>query len=169
MGCVILGITRSSFTLVHVLISLTAAGSGFIVIFGLLKRKLFDGWITIFFSASTLTVLTGFMFPFDNLLRSHVLGLLSLLALTISLDIRIASGLIGRWRAAYVLMLAAALYFDCFAAVVQLFAKIPALKAIAPTQTEPPYLAAQCVVLAIFVVLTYLAAKRFTVSQTRTS
>ena len=157
----ILGISTSSFTLIHMVISLAAAGSGFVVILGLLNRKLLDGWIAIFFAASILTVLTGFLFPFDRLLRSHVLGLLTLLVVTISLFVRVTSGLVGGWRAVYVLALATALYFNCFAAVVQLFAKVPALKAMAPTQTEPPLIAAQCLILAVFVALAFVAAKRF--------
>lgn len=165
----ILGISRSSFTLIHVLISLAALGSGLVVILGFLSRKLFDGWIAIFFTTSILTVLTGLLFPFDGLPRSHVLGLLLLLVLTVALFVRIASGLIGGWRAAYVATLAAALYFECFAAVMQLFAKIPALKVTAPTQTEPPYLAAQGTVLMIFVILTRVAAKRFGIGRTHTT
>ena len=156
----ILGMSTASFTLIHMLISLTAAGSGFVVILGLLNRKLLDGWIAIFFTASILTVVTGFLFPFDRLLRSHVLGLLTLLVVTISVFVRVTSGLVGGWRAVYVLTLATALYFNCYAAVVQLFAKVPALKAKAPTQTEPPLMAAQFLVLAIFIVLAFVAAKR---------
>ena len=166
---VILGISKSSFTLIHVLISLTALSCGFVVIMGLLSRKLFDGWIAIFFTTSILTVLTGLLFPFDSLLRSHVLGLLVLLVLTVAIFVRVISGLIGVSRAAYVATLAAALYFECFAAVTQLFAKIPALKALAPTQAELPFLAAQGAVLMIFVVLTYVAAKRFAVGPARTT
>jgi hypothetical protein len=45
--------------------------------------------------------------------------------------------------------------------VVQLFEKVPALRAMAPTQKEPPFLVVQLVVLALFVALTFMAAKRF--------
>jgi uncharacterized membrane-anchored protein YitT (DUF2179 family) len=151
------------------LISLTGVGSGFLVIAGFLNRKYFDGWIAIFFTTSILTTVTGFAFPFDRLLRSHILGLLSLLALNIALFLQNVFGLGGWRRAAYVVTIATTLYFNCFAAVVQLFAKIPALKAIAPTQTEPAFLSAQCLVLAIFVVLTYVAAMRFRVVVIRTT
>ncbi|HWS96136.1 MAG TPA: hypothetical protein VN620_06625 [Candidatus Methylomirabilis sp.] len=164
----ILGMSRSIFTMIHLLVSLAAICSGFVFIAGLLNRKLFEGWVLTYFLTSILTVLTGFLFPFDHLLRSHILGLLSLLVLTIAVFVRVISDLVGVWRVVYVVMCAAALYFNCFAAVVQLFAKIPALTALAPTGTEPPYVAAQSVVFALFVALTYVASKRFGVGLDRT-
>ena len=157
----ILGMSTSTFTLIHVLISLAGISSGFVVILGFLNGKGINGWTAIFFTTSLLTSLTGFLFPFERLLPSHILGLLSLTVLTIALFARNVFHLDGGWRLTYVVTAAMALYFNCFAAVVQLFAKIPALKATAPTQTEPSFMVAQGVVLAIFVVLTYLAAKRF--------
>jgi len=165
---VILGMSRSVFTMIHLLLSLAAICSGFVFIAGLLRRKLLDGWVAVYFLTSILTVVTGFLFPFDRLLRSHILGLLSLLVLTIAVFVRVISDLVGVWRVVYVVMCAAALYFNCFAAVVQLFAKIPALTALAPTGTEPPYVAAQSVVFALFVALTYVASKRFGVGLDRT-
>jgi hypothetical protein len=165
----ILGISRSSFTLIHVLVSLAAAGSGSVVLGGLLNHKLFNGWITTFYTNSVLTVTTGSLFPFDRLLHTHVLGLLLAFVVTIGVFVRVLSGLVGWWRTAYVLTLTTALYLDCYAAVVQLFTKVPALRTMAPTQTEPPFLSAQCVVLTFFVVLTYRAAKRFSVGPTRTA
>ena len=44
----ILGMTTSTFTLVHVLISLAGIGSGLIVVYGLLTAKRLDGWTAIF-------------------------------------------------------------------------------------------------------------------------
>jgi len=52
---------------------------------------------------------------------------------------------------------------------VQLFMKVPALKALAPTQKEPPFLVAQLFVLALFIGLTILAAKRFRVGSAQTA
>ena len=54
-----------------------------------------------------------------------------------------------------------ALWFNAFVAVVQAFGKIAALKALAPTGSEPPFLVAQLVVLAGFVAIGVLATKRF--------
>jgi len=64
---------------------------------------------------------------------------------------------------------AMALYLNCFVAVVQSFLKIPALHALAPTGSEPPFVVAQSVVLAIFIWLTWPAAKRFHVVLVRST
>jgi hypothetical protein len=92
---VIFGMTASTYTFLHVLISLVGIGSGLIVMFGLLTGKRVDG-------------------------------------LT-------------------------ALYLNVFVLIVQAFLKVPLLNALAPTQTEPPFLITQVVILALFVVLTVLA------------
>lgn len=156
-----LGLSLSAFTLLHVIISLAGIGSGFIVLYGLLNSKRLDGWTAIFLATTVLTSVTGFMFPFEKLLPSHIVGALSLLVLAIAIFARYGRNLAGSWRAVYVITAAIALYFNCFVAVVQAFLKIPALHALAPHGNEPPFLAAQIVVLAIFVWLTYRAARRF--------
>ena len=157
----ILGMTTSTFTLVHVLLSLAGIGSGFIVLWGLLTGKRLDGWTAIFLITTVLTSVTGFLFPVEHLLPSHIVGILSLLVLAIVIPARYVFHLAGGWRSAYVIGAALALYFNVFVAVVQAFLKIPALKALAPTGKEPPFLLAQIVVLAVFIGLTILAAKRF--------
>lgn len=156
-----LGLSLSAFTLLHVIISLAGIGSGFIVLYGLLNSKRLDGWTAIFLATTVLTSVTGFMFPFEKLLPSHIVGALSLLVLAIAIFARYGRNLAGSWRAVYVITAAIALYFNCFVAVVQAFLKIPALHALAPHGNEPPFLVAQIVVLAIFVWLTYRAARRF--------
>jgi len=92
---------------------------------------------------------------------SHIVGILSLIALAVAIVARYARHLAGGWRRTYVITAAIALYFNVFVLVAQSFNKIPALKALAPTQKEPPFLVAQLVVMAIFIVLTVLAVKRF--------
>src|ERR1039457_6533305 len=111
MRNMILGMSTRSFTLIHVLISLTGIGSGCFVIRGFLNRRYVEGWTVIFLITSILTTVTGFIFPFDRLLSSHILGLLSLLVLTIALFMRNVFGLEGRRRVTYVVTLTMALYF----------------------------------------------------------
>ena len=53
------------------------------------------------------------------------------------------------------------LYLNCFVGVVQAFLKQPFLKPLAPTQSEPPFVIAQAIVLLIFVVLGFLAVRAF--------
>jgi hypothetical protein len=165
----VLGMSLSTFTLLHVIISLAGIGTGFIVMYGLLNSKRLDGWTAIFLTTTVLTSLTGFMFPFEGLKPSYIIGGLSLIVLAIGIWARYGRRLEGSARWIYVLSAAVALYLNCFVAVVQAFMKIPALHAMAPTQSEPPFLVAQTVVLAIFVWLTYLAAKRFHLGAVRTT
>jgi hypothetical protein len=163
----ILGMTTSTFTLVHVVISLVGIASGLVVLYGLLTGKRLDGWTALFLVATVLTSVTGFFFPFDHLLPSHKVGITSLMVLAIAILSRYAFHLAGAWRRAYVVSAVIALYLNVFVLVVQGFLKVPALNALAPTQKEPPFLVAQLVVMAIFIFLTILAAKRFRLESGR--
>jgi len=157
----ILGMSTATYTLIHVLISLIAIGSGLIVIFGLLAGKELNRWTALFLITTGLTSLTGFGFPFEHLLPSHILGTMSLITLALAIPARYVFHLTGNWRATYVITSAIALYFNFFVLVVKAFQKVPALKAVAPTQKEPPFLVAQIVVLLFFITLTVLATVRF--------
>jgi hypothetical protein len=99
-------------------------------------------------TASTFTLV-----HIEHLTPGLVLGVLSLAVLTFTVLARYAFGMSGAWRRTYMISAAIALYFNVFVAVVQAFAKLPALKALA--------LVAQLVVLDAFVALTVPAAKRF--------
>ena len=149
------------YTLIHVIISLVGIFSGFVVLFGLLAGKRLDGWTALFLTTTVLTSLTGFFFPFHHLMPSHVVGILSLVTLAVAIYARYARHLAVVWRKTYVITAMVALYLNVFVLIVQLFMKIPALKALAPTQTEPPFKLTQLAVLALFIVLTIAAAIRF--------
>ena len=131
------------------------------MILGLLTGKRLDGWAALFLASTVATSLTGFGFPFCELLPSHVVGAISLVVRAIAIPARYAFHLAGAWRWIYAIGAVLALYLNVFVGVVQAFLKVPALKALAPTQKEPPFLVAQLVVLLVFVGLTILAAKRF--------
>ncbi len=161
----ILGMTTSTFTLLHVLLSLAGIGAGFVVVYGFLTGKRLPGWTAIFLTTTALTILTGFLFPVEHLLPSHVVGMISLIVLAVAVVARYAFHLAGPWRWIYVVCAVLALYLNSFVAVVQSFLKVPSLKALAPTQKEPPFLVAQLAVMAIFVVLGILAVKRFQVER----
>lgn len=157
----ILGMTTSTFTLLHVLISLAGIGSGFIVVYGLLTGKRLDGWTAIFLATTVLTSLTGFLFPVEHLLPSHIIGMISLVVLAVAILARYAGHMEHAWRWIYVVCAVLALYLNVFVAVVQSFLKIPAVHALAPTQKEPPFLVAQLVVMAIFAMIGVFAVKKF--------
>jgi len=159
----------TTFTFVHVLLSLIGIFSGFVVVFGLLAAKRLDGWTTLFLASTVLTSVTGFLFPFHGFLPSHGVGILSLLALAIAIFARYGRHLAGLWRRTYVITAVIALYLNVFVLIVQLFQKVPALKAIAPTQSEAPFKVTQLVALVLFVVLGGSAAIRFRSEQPRTA
>jgi hypothetical protein len=161
----IFGMTPATYTFWHVLISLVGIGSGLVVMLGFLIRKPLDGVNVLFLVTTVATSVTGFGFPFDHLLPSHIVGILSLVILALAIPARYVFHLSGAWRSTYVVAVAISLYLNVFVLVVQCFEKVPALKALAPTQKEPPFLIVQLVVMALFVVLTILPVKRFHIQR----
>jgi len=165
----ILGMTTATYTLVHVILSLVGIASGFVVLYGLLTAKRLDGWTGLFLATTVATSATGFGFPFDHLLPSHKVGILSLTVLVVTILARYVFRLAGAWGRVYVIGVAIALYLNVFVAVVQAFEKVPALKVMAPTQSEPPFLLAQLVVLVLFIGLAVVAARKFRIEPMRTA
>ena len=159
----VFGMSLATYTAAHVAISLVGIGSGLVVLFGLLKGKNFRGWAGLFLATTVATSVTGFGFPAEHFLPSHGVGILSLIALVGAIAALYRFRLAGGWRRTYVICAVVALYLNCFVLVVQSFEKVDALKALAPTQSEPPFAIAQLVVLALFVFAGIQAAKRFRV------
>jgi uncharacterized membrane protein len=104
---------------------------------------------------------TGFLFPFHRFLPSHAVGIVSLVVLVFAIYASYGQHLAGAWRRIYAITAMIGLYLNVFVLIAQLFAKVPALKALAPTQTETPFKEAQLAALVAFVVLTILAAIKF--------
>ncbi|HEY1800621.1 MAG TPA: hypothetical protein VGG46_06765 [Terriglobales bacterium] len=157
----------ATYTIVHVAISLIGIFSGFIVLFGLLGGKRLNGWTAVFLTTTVLTSVTAFGFPFTHLLPSHKVAIISLVVLAIAILARYAFHMAGVWRSAYVVTAMIALYLNVFVLVVQSFEKVPALRALAPTQSERPFVVAQLVVLTAFVLLIILAVRKFSHGQQR--
>ena len=155
----IFGFTIAVF--IHVVISLIGIFTGFVVIFGWLAGKHPRGWTEIFLVTTVATSVTGFFLPAEHFMPSHAVGILSLIVLALAIYALYRGKLVGGWRRTYVITAALGQYFNVFVLVAQLFAKVPALKALAPHQNEPPFAVAQLAVLAVFFVLTFLAARRF--------
>lgn len=151
----------ATFTLVHVVLSLVGIGSGLVVLWGLLSAKRLEGWTALFLTTTAATSATGFGFPVDRFLPSHAIGIVSLVVLTIATVGRYRFHLAGGWRQAYAITSIVALYLNVFVLIVQAYLKVPALNALAPTQTEAPFAITQLVALAIFGALGVLAARRF--------
>lgn len=154
------------FTLVHIVISLVGIVAGLVVMGGLMAGARMDGWTAVFLATTVLTNLTGFLFPFTKVLPSHIVGALSLVLLAVCVVARYWKHMEGRWRTAYVATAVAAVYFNVFVLVSQLFVKTPALVQLAPTQREAPFAVTHALILALFVWLGLAAVRRFRMRST---
>jgi hypothetical protein len=163
----ILGMSISTFTLFHTVLSLIGIAAGVVFLQGVLKSKHYHGWTALFLTTTILTSVTGFFFPVDRVLPSHIVGLLSLVLLAIAVLALYRYRFAGSWRWIWVATAIASLYLNVFVAIVQAFAKLPFLKSLAPTQSEPPFVIAQAVVLIVFVALGVLALRSFHPETTR--
>src|SRR5882672_10643677 len=105
----VLGMSLSTFTLVHVVLSLVGIFAGLVVLFGMLGGKRLDGWTALFLATTVLTSVTGFFFPLDQLLPSHFVGIISLVILAVAILALYGYRLAGSWRWIYVTAAVAAL------------------------------------------------------------
>ena len=150
-----------SYTIIHTLISLIAIFTGLVVLLGMLGGKRLDGWTKWFLITAVATTVTGFFFPFHGFTPAIGLGIISLPFLAITIFARYPKHLAGAWRWIYAIGAVICLYFNLFVLVVQLFEKVPALHAMAPTQTESPFKLTQVCVLVVSAVLALIAVIRF--------
>ena len=149
------------YTIIHTLISLVAIFTGLVVVLGMFGRKRLNGWTKWFLTTAVLTTVTGFFFPFHGFTPAIGLGIISLPFLALTIFARCSKHLVGAWRWIYVIGAVICLYFNLFVLVVQLFEKVPALHAMAPTQTESPFKLTQLTVLIVSTVLAIVAVIRF--------
>ena len=156
----ILGMSVGVFTTLHVLISFVAILAGVVVLFAMIANQRLELTTSVFLFTTILTSVTGFFFHSKSIGPPHIVGAISLVVLAICLLALYGRKLVGVWRPTYVITAVAALYFNCFVLVAQAFAKVPALHALAPKGTEPPFAVAQAALLAVFVALGYLAVRR---------
>jgi hypothetical protein len=157
----------SIFTLLHVLLSLLGILAGLVMVQGLLSARRLGTWTAIFLWTTVLTSVTGFLFPFHGFKPSYVVGIISLIVLALAIYALNGRKLAGGWRRTFVISSVTALYLNVFVLVAQLFGKVPALKALAPTQTEGPFKITQLTVLVIFIALGILATTRFRSEELR--
>ena len=157
----ILGLSIYNFTVIHVIISLLAIASGVLVLIGMLRSNRMPGLTAFFILSTVLTSVTGFLFPINGFTPALGTGIVSLVLLALALYGLYSKHLSGAWRWIYVVAAIAALYLNVFVGVVQAFLKIPPLHALAPTQSEPPFAIAQGIVLLAFIVIGFVAIRRF--------
>jgi len=152
-----------------VAISLAGILSGFVVTFGLITGRRLDRWTAFFLLTTVATSVTGFLFPFHGFTPAIVVGIISLVVLVAAIFARYARRLAGAWRLIYVITAMIALYLNVFVLIVQLFQKVPAFKALAPTQSEPPFVVTHLIVLTLFLVLAIIASRRFRIMPVTTA
>jgi len=146
---------------IHVVLSLIGIATGLVVLYGLLAGSSFGSWTAVFLATTILTSVTGFPLPPFGFDPPRVVGVISLVLLALAVAALYAFRLAGVWRRLYVVGAVAALYLNVFVAVAQSFQKLPFLHELAPTQSEPPFLVSQLVVLVAFVALGAAAAIKF--------
>jgi hypothetical protein len=155
------------YTLIHVAISLVGIFSGFVVMYGLLTSQRLPGWTGVFLWTTIATSVTGFFFPVHHFMPSHGVGILSLIVLSVTLYALYGRHLSGHWRWIFAATAMIAQYLNFFVLIVQSFMKVPPLKALAPTQSEPPFALTQLVFLILFTAATIACAIRFHPLQPR--
>ena len=151
----------STFTWIHTALSLVAVVAGIPVLLGLIGNRLSGGWTLVFIVTAAATSLTGFGFTGVPFGASHWVGVICLVLLLVTILARYVFNLAGAWRAVYAVSLVTVVYFQLFVLIAQLFKKVPALAARAPTLSEPPFAIAQVVLLVIFIALAVVAARSF--------
>jgi hypothetical protein len=162
----VFGLSLPVITMVHVVISLIAILAGLVVMFGLLGSTWRPGLTAIFLVFTILTSATGFLFPFKELLPSHMVGILSLVLLAIACIALYGMRLSGPWRPIYVVTAMTSLYLNVFVLVIQSFLKVPALAALAPAvppapPSGPVFAVVQGIVLVFFLLMIIGAWRRF--------
>jgi len=155
-----LGMSLSQFTLLHVVISLVAIAIGLVVLYDMLRGRRSSSLTALFLLLTIITSVTGFMFPASAVTPAHIVGGISLVILAVSVIALYVFSLRGWWRSTYIITAVAALYLNVFVGVVQAFQKISPLSRLAPTQSEPPFAIAQSAVLVLFLIAGWLAVRR---------
>lgn len=145
----------------HVLVSLIGILSGIVVLYGLVTARRMDATTGLFLGSTLITLLSGFVFPFKGFTPAIGVGIIGTFVIAVALYARYRCQMAGSWRGIYVITAVLSLYFNVFVLIVQLFLKIPGLKALAPTGSEPPFVAAQSLALIAFLIVGYFAYRRF--------
>src|SRR5262249_51438632 len=157
----ILGMSVGAFTILHVIITLVAIGSGLIAVGGMFASNSLPVTTALFLFTTALTSLTGFLFPIHGFTPALGVGIVACVILAVALFALYKEHLLGAWRWIYVITAVVSLYLNVFVLVVQSFVKVSALNALAPTQTEPPFAVTQATVLAIFILIALIAVIKF--------
>jgi len=145
----------STFTLIHVAISLIGILAGLVVVYGFLAGLKLPAWNWVFLVFTLLTSVTGFFFPFHGITPGIVVGVISLVVLAVAV-LAWKKG----WSKTYIVTATIAEFFNVLVLIVQSFEKIAPLHELAPKGTEPITNVAKLAALVLFVVLAWVAIRR---------
>jgi hypothetical protein len=145
----------STFTLIHVAVSLIGIAAGLVVVYGFLAGNKLRAWNAVFLVMTILTSVTGFFFPFHGITPGIVVGVISLVVLAVAL---LAWN--KKWTKTYIVTCSIAEFLNVLVLIVQSFMKIPVLHALAPKGNEPITAVAKVVALVLFVALAWVAVRR---------
>jgi hypothetical protein len=114
--------------------------------------------------STALISITGFVLPSPPGTPTpdpaRILGVIELVVIVIAALALYLKHLAQAWRGIYIVSIVLATYLNFFVTVVQAFLKISFLHVLAPSGKEPPFVIAQLLTLALFVVIGTLALKR---------
>ena len=158
-----------SLTSVHVVISLLALAAGLVLLASLIAGRHEPVTAALFLATTLATSLTGFLFPSPPVTPAQVFGVISVVTLAVAIYAVYRVRPSGRWRTVYVVASVFALYLNAFVGVVQAFQKIGPLHRLAPTQTEPAFIAAQSLLLVVFAIAGYLCVRQVRPTPSLTS
>lgn len=152
------GLPIETLLFIHVAISLAGIATGLVAMVALAARRWLGSWQAAFLITTALTSVTGFLFPFGGVTPAFLFGIVSMTALAVTA----ASWPVRTRRAAgiaYAVAATLALYLNAFVLIVQSFQKVPALQPLAPTQSEPPFVIAQTILLIAAIIVGALAVR----------
>ena len=86
----------------HVLVSLVAIVAGFAVAYSFVIGKRNEFWMTAFLVTTIATSASGFLFPADHVTPGHVVGVLSLVALTVAAVTKSSERIVGAWSRTHI-------------------------------------------------------------------
>ena len=155
----VLGLSLATFTQLHTIISIIAIATGLIALVAFARGNWRGGIMQVFVWTTVATTVTGFLFPFNGFTPAIGTGLVSSVVLVVLLFALYRSKLQGGARTVFAVTATISLYLNLFVLVVQSFLKIPALHALAPLGKEPPFVAAQGVMLLAAIALGYFSVK----------
>jgi len=145
-------------TFIHLVSCLLAIGAGTRVICGQFVGMLNEKWAVAYFRCSLTAGMTGILFPVHHLLLMHWVAMSSVYVAGVAILAWRKFHLAGAWRSVCAFGITMVLCMDILLAITQLFVRIPALRAMAPTQSEPACVLSQVVVLILSAALGTVAA-----------